>query len=93
VVHVDSVGDFTHPNRPPGEFEAQSGIGQGWDEKHEGNEVGAVLVEVVFEMKPIRYQNDSEQGLKRETRLMEKENGQWKIAGMQTTIYGFRNEN
>jgi len=28
-------------------------------------------------------------GKKRETRLMEKENGQWKIAGMHTTIYGF----
>lgn len=34
-------------------------------------------------------QQDSLRGLKRETRLMEKENGQWKIAGMQTTIYGF----
>lgn len=33
-------------------------------------------------------QNDAERGLKRETRLMEKENGQWKIAGMHTTIYG-----
>lgn len=28
-------------------------------------------------------------GRKRETRLMEKEEGQWKIAGMHTTIYGF----
>ncbi len=28
-------------------------------------------------------------GRKRETRLMEKENGRWKIAGMHTTIYGF----
>ena len=28
-------------------------------------------------------------GRKRETRLMEKENGQWKIAGMHTSIYGF----
>lgn len=37
-------------------------------------------------------QNDSERGLKRETRLMEKENGQWKIAGMQTVIYGFKND-
>ena len=27
-------------------------------------------------------------GRKRETRLMEKVNGQWKIAGMHTTIYG-----
>ncbi len=34
-------------------------------------------------------QKDAERGLKRETRLMEKENGQWKIAGMQTIIYGF----
>lgn len=28
-------------------------------------------------------------GRKRETRLMLKENGRWKIAGMHTTIYGF----
>lgn len=28
-------------------------------------------------------------GKKRETRLLEKENGRWKIAGMHTTIYGF----
>lgn len=28
-------------------------------------------------------------GLKRETRLMEKVDGQWKIAGLHTTIYGF----
>ena len=41
---------------------------------------------VSFEVK------DSERGQKRETRLMEKVNGQWKIAGMQTTIYGFKNE-
>ncbi|MEO0572625.1 MAG: nuclear transport factor 2 family protein [Bacteroidota bacterium] len=34
-------------------------------------------------------QQDSIRGLKRETRLMEKVDGQWKIAGMQTTIYGF----
>ncbi len=34
-------------------------------------------------------QRDSIRGLKRETRLMEKVNGEWKIAGMQTTIYGF----
>lgn len=34
-------------------------------------------------------QVDALRGLKRETRLMEKENGVWKIAGMQTTIYGF----
>lgn len=33
-------------------------------------------------------QQDSLRGLKRETRLMEKVNGEWKIAGMQTTIYG-----
>lgn len=37
-------------------------------------------------------QQDSIRGLKRETRLMEKENGVWKIAGMQTTIYGFESE-
>ena len=37
-------------------------------------------------------QNDSIRGLKRETRLMEKENGQWKIASMQTTIYGFQED-
>jgi len=35
-------------------------------------------------------QQDSLRGLKRETRLMEKVNGVWKIAGMQTTIYGFK---
>lgn len=34
-------------------------------------------------------QNDATRGLKRETRLMEKVDGQWKIAGMHTTIYGF----
>jgi hypothetical protein len=34
-------------------------------------------------------QQDSLRGRKRETRLMEKVNGQWKIAGMQTTVYGF----
>jgi len=34
-------------------------------------------------------QKDALRGLKRETRLMEKVNGEWKIAGMQTTIYGF----
>ena len=37
-------------------------------------------------------QRDSLRGLKRETRLMEKVNGEWKIAGMQTTIYGFETE-
>jgi hypothetical protein len=37
----------------------------------------------------IYEQQDSLRGLKRETRLMEKVNGVWKIAGMQTTIYGF----
>lgn len=37
-------------------------------------------------------QRDSLRGLKRETRLMEKVNGQWKIAGMQTTIYGFETD-
>lgn len=35
-------------------------------------------------------QVDPKLGTKRETRLMEKENGQWKIAGMQTIIYGFK---
>ena len=35
-------------------------------------------------------QQDSLRGLKRETRLMEKTDGKWKIAGMQTTIYGFK---
>lgn len=35
-------------------------------------------------------QYDSIRGLKRETRLMEKHDGQWKIAGMHTTIYGFQ---
>ncbi len=34
-------------------------------------------------------QQDSLRGRKRETRLMEKVEGEWKIAGMQTTIYGF----
>jgi len=34
-------------------------------------------------------QQDSLRGRKRETRLMEKVKGEWKIAGMQTTIYGF----
>ena len=33
-------------------------------------------------------QVDSVRGLKRETRLMEKVDGLWKIAGMHTTIYG-----
>lgn len=37
-------------------------------------------------------QQDSVRGLKRETRLMEKANGKWKIAGMQTTIYGFETD-
>ncbi len=37
-------------------------------------------------------QQDSLRGLKRETRLMEKVNGQWKISGMHTTIYGFKKE-
>jgi hypothetical protein len=35
-------------------------------------------------------QQDSIRGLKRETRLMEKRDGEWKIAGMHTTIYGFQ---
>lgn len=33
---------------------------------------------------------DEVHGLKRETRLMEKEAGKWKIAGMHTSIYGFQ---
>ena len=33
-------------------------------------------------------QLDPVRGRKRETRFLEKENGQWKIAGMWTTIYG-----
>jgi len=37
-------------------------------------------------------QNDPGRGLKRETRLMEKIDGQWRIAGMQTVIYGSKNE-
>ncbi len=37
-------------------------------------------------------QMDSIRGLKRETRLMEKVEGKWKIAGMHTTIYGFGSE-
>ncbi|MAE84372.1 MAG: hypothetical protein CMB80_16645 [Flammeovirgaceae bacterium] len=40
----------------------------------------------------IYEQQDSIRGLKRETRLMEKHGGEWKIAGMQTTIYGFQSE-
>jgi len=32
---------------------------------------------------------DEVSGRKRETRLMEKEDGKWKIAGMHTSIYGF----
>lgn len=38
-------------------------------------------------------QKDKVRGLKRETRLMEKKDGIWKIAGMSTTIYGFKTEN
>lgn len=34
-------------------------------------------------------QHDAKVGFKREFRLMEKHNGEWKIAGMQTIIYGF----
>ncbi|MEO1450291.1 MAG: nuclear transport factor 2 family protein [Bacteroidota bacterium] len=34
-------------------------------------------------------QDDPQRGHKRETRLMEKADGQWKIAGMHTTVYGF----
>ncbi len=33
-------------------------------------------------------QDDPARGHKRETRLMERVDGQWKIAGMQTVIYG-----
>ncbi|MEM6893018.1 MAG: hypothetical protein AAF554_04955 [Bacteroidota bacterium] len=37
----------------------------------------------------VKYEQvDSVRGLKRETRLMEKVDGIWKIAGMHTTIYG-----
>lgn len=42
----------------------------------------------------VTYQlQDSLRGLKRETRLMEKVDGEWKIAGMQTSIYGFEKSN
>ncbi|MFD0861469.1 hypothetical protein ACFQ1M_04570 [Sungkyunkwania multivorans] len=37
-------------------------------------------------------QQDSLRGLKRETRLMEKIAGQWRIAGMHTTIYGYEKQ-
>ncbi|MFD2561915.1 hypothetical protein [Aquimarina rubra] len=37
-------------------------------------------------------QQDSLRGLKRETRLMEKSNGTWRIAGMHTTIYGSKRQ-
>ncbi len=41
----------------------------------------------------VTYQQmDSIRGLKRESRLMEKINGEWKIAGMQTTIYGLKSD-
>jgi len=41
----------------------------------------------------VQYEQiDPERGRKRETRLMEKRDGQWKIAGMHTTIYGFEEE-
>lgn len=33
-------------------------------------------------------QQDADQGWKRESRLMEKVGGEWRIAGMHTTIYG-----
>ena len=33
-------------------------------------------------------QQDADQGWKRESRLMEKVGGRWKIAGMHTTVYG-----
>jgi len=35
-------------------------------------------------------QLDSIRGWKRESRLMEKQDGTWKIAGMHTSIYGFK---
>lgn len=41
---------------------------------------------VVFE------QHDPKRGLKRETRLLEKIDGTWKIAGMHTSIYGFKED-
>ena len=34
-------------------------------------------------------QNSTEYGRKRESRLMEKVDGEWKIAGMMTVVYGF----
>jgi hypothetical protein len=37
-------------------------------------------------------QMDSLRGLKREMRIMEKTEGQWKIAGMHTTIYGLQGQ-
>ncbi|MEQ9413675.1 MAG: hypothetical protein RIF39_07580 [Cyclobacteriaceae bacterium] len=37
-------------------------------------------------------QEDAARGLKRETRLMEKVDGQCKIARMHTTIYGFKED-
>ena len=41
----------------------------------------------------VSYQQiDSLRGVKRETRLMEKVNDKWKIAGMHTTIYGFNED-
>ncbi len=55
------------------------------------------IPELVKEIEVRLYQNgawvtyeqqDSLRGLKRETRLMEKSNGTWRIAGMHTTIYG-----
>ena len=33
-------------------------------------------------------QQDADQGLKRESRLMERVDGAWRIAGMHTTVYG-----
>ncbi len=33
-------------------------------------------------------QDDADQGRKRESRLMEKAGGRWRIAGMHTTVYG-----
>lgn len=37
-------------------------------------------------------QQDADQGRKRESRLMEKVDGEWRIAGMHTTVYGSERE-
>jgi len=51
------------------------------DVRLEGNRA-----EVIYE------QQDSLRGRKQEMRTMEKVDGEWKIAGMKTTIYGFEEE-